>query len=325
MNIVKQTTSLCPICFEEISAMIQVNNQDVMIYKTCPDHGMFDALIEKDPIFYMLGGQLDRGNIYNGLFVDVTSKCNTKCKYCYYDVKDSEPSYESIMKHCQDNPNLAPFIMIGGEPTMRNDLPALMRDISKIGPVVLTTNGLKLSDKEYLKELDALVWPGVFNASISLHPEKNNRGNDHAKKMKAIDNILANNDKLYGLIFVIDSLNQIDEVVYINRYFNKKIMDTRIKIATEINETKSGSQLFNSDVWEYLNNKAKSENVGFGINHDACNKAAYFNMVYDGINITSVKWYTKYNVDLQDIDCGPWHLNKNGKILNMDHSLILGG
>lgn len=325
MILEKQTISLCPECLKEVSATITLTNRMVTMSKSCEDHGCFESIVEKDPIFYMLGNQLDRGNIYNGFFVDVTSRCNTKCKYCYHKISDSEPTSESIVSLCRDNSNLAPFVMVGGEPTMREDLPELMREICKIGPVMLSTNGLKLADKEYIRCLDALVWPDIFNANISIHPEGNNAPGDYKKKMDAIENILSLGLFLYGVVFVIDDLSQIDEAIYVNRHFGKRIVDTRLKIATEINQTPLGSDIFNSDIYNYLYDKAISEKVSFDINHSAFNKHAYFNMTYDGINITGVKWYTRHNVDLCDINCGPWHKNKDGRILNMDHSLILGG
>lgn len=325
MKLERKTISLCPECLEEIPAKINVAIDGVTMDKTCPKHGDFTTLIEKDPIFYMLGKQLDRGNIYNGLFVDVSNECNTSCKYCYQDFSRPVMSTPEIIEHCYLNQNLAPFIMAGAEPTMREDLPELMRVLREIAPVMLTTNGLRLSDPGYVKSLDALMWPGVFNASVSIHPEANNTPGDYDKKMAAIDNIISMGMKLYGLVFVIDSLEQIDEVIAVNRIFKGHIIDTRMKIATEINQTGSGSELFNSDIYEYLCARAKAEGVSFDMNHHVFNKHAYFNMVFDGMNLTAVKWYTKHNVDLIDIDCGPWHLNRNGKLLNMDHSLILGG
>jgi len=325
MKVARRTKSLCPDCLQEIPAIIQVSNEDVRMFKSCPDHGQFESLVEKDPIFYMLGLQLDRGNIYDGLFVDVTDRCNTTCKYCYHAKGDTEPAAEDIIQHCRDNAALAPFIMIGGEPTLRDDLPETMREIRKIGPVLMVTNGLKLADKEYIRTLDSLMWPEVFNVSISLHPECSNAPGDYALELQAIENIIDMGMNLYGLIFVIDSLDQIDEAITINRKYRGRIWDTRLKIATELNMTSQGSDLFNSDIYNYLYEKAQAEGVLFDINHDAYSKAAYFNMVYDGINLTAVKWYSRHNVDLNDINCGPWHKNKDGRILNMDHSLILGG
>jgi radical SAM family protein len=325
MVIERPTISLCPECLKEIPARIRVTDSDVRMVKECPDHGSFDALVERSSLFYMLCSQLDRGGIYNALFVDVTDRCNATCKYCYHKTGDSEPLAEDIISQCAENANLAPFVLVGGEPTMRDDLPELLREIRKIGPVMLATNGLKLADPDHVHKLDALVWPGLFNASISLHPEANNSPGDYDMKIKAIENILATGLNLYGLILVIDSLEQIDEAIAVNRRYPGRINSTRLKIATEINQTANGSGIFTSDVYEYLHAKAQREGVSFDIDHSLPNKMTYFNMLFDGISLSAVKWYSKHTIDLVDIDCAPWHRGKDGKYRNMAHSLVLGG
>jgi hypothetical protein len=321
----RKTKSLCPVCLAEIPAIIQVDNESVKILKHCREHGETEGLIEKDPVFYMLCSQLNRGTIYGGLFIDATNRCNTTCKYCYHDASGAEPTAEDILTQCRENKNLSPFILVGGEPTVRDDLPQLIRDMRGIGPVMISTNGLKLADRAYIDELDGLRWPGMFNASISLHPESSNSPEDYEKKIIAIDNVASTDMMLYGLIFVIDSLAQIDEAILINQMFRGKVCETRLKIASNVSETSDGSGLFPSDVYNYLYAKAKTEGVNFEINHEANNKVVYFNMIYDGIKMTVVKWFDRTNVDLVEIDCGPWHRNKNGRFLNMGHSLILGG
>jgi uncharacterized radical SAM superfamily Fe-S cluster-containing enzyme len=325
MRIARHTMSLCPECLAEIPAQVIISNNDVRIIKTCPEHGVSEGTIEKDPIFYMLCAQFNADNIYNGLFVDATNKCNSTCKYCYHDTSGTEPTFESILLQCAENANLAPFILVGGEPTTREDLPELLWAIRHIGPVLISTNGIKLADLDYVKSLDALAWPGVFNASISLHPEASNLPGDYAKKIEGIENVLSLHDQLFGLIFVIDSLDQIDEAIEINRRYAGRICETRLKIVSSVSQTENGSGLFTSEVYQYLYDKALDEGVSFSINHDACNKVVYFNMIYDGIKMTAVKWFTRQNVDLVEINCGPWHKNKDGRFLNMGHSLILGG
>jgi hypothetical protein len=323
--VMKQTVSLCPECFKEIPAAVRVDNSEVRMLKCCPDHGEFSALIEKDPVFYLMGSLLGQGGIYNGLFIDATDRCNASCKYCYHGQADSEPSAESILGQCRDHANLAPFVLVGGEPTVRDDLPELLREIRKVGPVIISTNGLKLADLDYVHSLNALVWPGVFNASISIHPKANNAPGEYELKMQAIENVLSTGLNLYGLIFVIDSLEQVDEAIELNHRYRGRINSTRIKIATELGETPEGSALFTSDVYNYLYAKAQAEGVSFDIDHSLSNKMTYFNMVYDDINLAAVRWYSRHNVDLADIDCAPWHRGKDGALRNMAHSLILGG
>jgi molybdenum cofactor biosynthesis enzyme MoaA len=85
----------------------------------------------------------------------ITSKCNLSCPICYlkYTKYFNELSLDeilSILKESRSNT----ISITGGEPTTREDLPKIIRLISKGGKVVyLCTNGLRLSDKNYVKEL----------------------------------------------------------------------------------------------------------------------------------------------------------------------------
>jgi organic radical activating enzyme len=57
----------------------------------------------------------------------------------------------------------------GGEPTLRHDLPALIAHVEKNGQVCgLLTDGLKLSDREYLK---SLLQTGLDHVLLVLQPE----------------------------------------------------------------------------------------------------------------------------------------------------------
>ncbi len=70
----------------------------------------------------------------------------------------------------------------GGEPTLRPDLPALIDHAEKIGQVCgLLTEGLKLSDKGYLKEL---LQTGLDHILFIIQPERN-------ESWKALEAVLA--------------------------------------------------------------------------------------------------------------------------------------
>jgi len=85
MILTRTTRSLCPVCLKEIPATIRVDH-DVTMFKSCPDHGSFEALLERDPIFYLYVNGLGDGSIYDGLILNVSDSCNTFCKHCYFGV-----------------------------------------------------------------------------------------------------------------------------------------------------------------------------------------------------------------------------------------------
>jgi len=50
---VRPTLSLCPECHKVLAARLVVENNQVMMYKTCPEHGQFSDLISSDADFLM--------------------------------------------------------------------------------------------------------------------------------------------------------------------------------------------------------------------------------------------------------------------------------
>lgn len=331
MVIDKTVTSVCPVCFQEIPAIIRVSNNNVQMFKTCPEHGYSMAIVEKDPIFYMLfNGLINSDNIYDGLLIDVTSKCNTKCKYCYYPIGHCpDPTQEEILAICEKHYGIVPFVLFGGEPTCREDLAELawkIRNIRDFCPVAVCTNGIKLADMKYLQTLDAFVYGDTFMGAISLHPEANNTPEDYAAKLRAIDNIIACGLKLDIILYVMDDISQIDEAVRLRYKYKDHVNDFRLKLASDVWGTEGTPEIFNSDVYEYLRAHAKAAGVPFCINHKKYNKLVFINMFYDGMSMSSVKWYNKHNVDLDDIkDCPPWNLDKEGNLIHVGYQLIIGG
>ena len=72
-------------------------------------------------------------------------------------------------------------IFTGGEPTLREDLPALIAHAEKVGQVTgLLTDGLKLADKDYL---NTLLQTGLDHVMIVFQPE-------NEKAWKAIETVM---------------------------------------------------------------------------------------------------------------------------------------
>ena len=94
-------------------------------------------------------------NHFSDVMVDVTHRCNMSCKNCYIPNRnipdlDADILIETIKKF----PNKTMIRVVGAEPTMRKDLPQLIRRIRETGHrATLLTNGLRLASDRYVKEL----------------------------------------------------------------------------------------------------------------------------------------------------------------------------
>ena len=101
--------------------------------RVCSEHGEQVGMVERDPLFYTYVCGLPKQGIYAGTLTDVTSTCNLRCNYCYFPLKkkDEAGEYSSnrIIQECLVNRHNAPFILVGGEPTMHHDAVELFTHI----------------------------------------------------------------------------------------------------------------------------------------------------------------------------------------------------
>lgn len=193
-----RTKSVCPVCLRVIDAE-KTTGADGNIYmeKTCPGHGHFSALIwEGDLRSYLRWGTVSstveppvdakapgEGCPYDcGLctehlrkgccmLLELTNRCNLRCPVCFAAAGEKEPydlpldeierQYDFLMAHG------GPFNiqLSGGEPTVRDDLPEIIRLGREKGFTFfqLNTNGLRLArEADYAAVLKAAGLNTVF-------------------------------------------------------------------------------------------------------------------------------------------------------------------
>jgi len=141
-----ETTSLDPDTGKPCPARIVERDGAVFLVKTLSSGKTQNVLVEQDAEFYRrFGNPGMTGPPYTlNNFVYVTSRCNLKCPVCYEGArKMEEPSLEML---CSKLPKIRGrrVALCGAEPTCRDDLPDLIREVSKRHVAMLMTNGLKL-------------------------------------------------------------------------------------------------------------------------------------------------------------------------------------
>lgn len=212
-----RTKSVCPVCLRTIDAEKAVAGDGfVHLIKTCPEHGFFDTLIwEGGADEYLAwggacpGGEADDGCPNNcGLcaehrsegccvLLELTRRCNLRCPVCFASaggegdlgLDELARLYDMLMARG------GPFNiqLSGGEPTMRDDLPEIVRLGQERGFTFfqLNTNGLRLaSEAGYAAKLHAVGVSCAFLQFDGLRPGtyETLRGRDIlAEKLRAID------------------------------------------------------------------------------------------------------------------------------------------
>lgn len=193
------TQSLCPVCARRIKAHYVQKQDGVYFEKECPVHGSFSTRAADDPEAFIRwietdthsvppkrpltevgqGCPYDCGSCPNHkqtaccIVLELTGRCNLSCNVCYAGSGNnaaSDPSvgmveewFDFLWGLGEDRPfNLQ---LSGGEPTVRDDLPDIIRMASGKGfPYIqLNTNGLRLAEEAgYARSLKAAGLSAVF-------------------------------------------------------------------------------------------------------------------------------------------------------------------
>lgn len=215
-----KTKSLCPICLEKIDAHVLIKNKKVVMSKECKKHGRFECHHAwDDPMVYkemrrLVGKRVDTQT--KDATIDVTYKCNMQCPFCF-DTAVDEPDVGYIIRRAKDWGN-GNILLYGGEPTLREDLPEIVRNLKDIRlGVTLLTNGLILDDN-LAKKLDDAGLDGILLQIDALDDEVNKkmRGmNLLDEKLRAIESLNGTNIRLSFFVVIAKGVNenQIKEIL----------------------------------------------------------------------------------------------------------------
>jgi molybdenum cofactor biosynthesis enzyme MoaA len=134
-------------------------------------------------------------NTFSNIVVDLTHKCNMECANCYIPNRDVPDLPIDSLHDCLKKLPFRTYIrLIGAEPTMREDIFEIIRMVKSLGHrPSLTTNGLKLANKSYVKNLkDAglrLLLHSMNGADDNEVYKHLDNGNWATVKVRALDNI----------------------------------------------------------------------------------------------------------------------------------------
>lgn len=286
----------------------------VVMHKYCLEHGPFDSIIERDPEWYFFCQKLNSKGIYEGYMIDVTNQCNLKCKFCYHENGNEHKSYDEIIAEAFKYGYFGPTILSGGEPTLHPDILQIINTLRGSQEFVLLTNGVKMADEKFFDEICSagLLYGDTLLAGLSFHKESN------GKDMEVLELCRKKGYKIGTTFFVIDKLEQMHEALALAREYQDVILTFRIKAASNLwAESKVSEKIFVSDMIDWFGDIQI-------VDHQKNNKTSYAQVIVDGnINIALISWYDKFNVDLDDINCGPWFKAKDGTINNLATSFIL--
>ncbi|MDA8336698.1 MAG: radical SAM protein [Peptococcaceae bacterium] len=216
------TQSLCPVCLRLIPARREREGDSIFLAKECPEHGAYQTVVWRgEPSFEswtrpkypakidvpftgeLLGCPFDCGlcgahrqHTCTAL-LEVTSRCNLGCSFCFAGSggRSADPSPATVRRWYQrvlDSGGPCNIQLSGGEPTLRDDLPALVELGRTMGFsfIQLNTNGLRLArEPRFTESLARAGLSSVFlqfdGTRVEIHRAL--RGGDFlAEKLAAI-------------------------------------------------------------------------------------------------------------------------------------------
>src|SRR6266704_2000888 len=183
---IRRTQSVCPECNRILPATVFAREGKVFMTKTCPEHGETEELYfgsydmyQKFATYWSDGKGTHAPNVpiescacpancglcsnhlsHTGLAnIIVTNRCDLTCWYCFFYVKKGlegayvyEPSMDQVREMVRalkaERPVPGNSLQItGGEPTLRPELPEIVRIIKEEGVdhIQLNTNGINLA------------------------------------------------------------------------------------------------------------------------------------------------------------------------------------
>lgn len=94
------------------------------------------------------------------LLIELTQQCNLNCKYCFY--RDYGRAKEEIdlfklQEIISENEDISEIFFTGGECTIAKAFLQIIEEASKKAKVTIFTNGIKLKDITFLKQIDGFI------------------------------------------------------------------------------------------------------------------------------------------------------------------------
>jgi len=325
----EHTISLCEHCYRHIPATRFEKDGRMMLGKTCPKHGYQEAILDINTDFYK--SQEYQKRKPNSYWLDITNRCNLDCPHCYQmpDNKSKDPSIDYLLSEIQSWPdNGLAISLVGAEPTVRKDLPELIKAIlalpGKPRTIIVVTNGVYLAKWDYVKRFQGipnLKWTFGLN-----HPDYNG-GNIRVKQMKGLENCVKLGLEVKTLTYTLANLAQLKDVLEEMQDFAQRgvCSNARIQVGVNIGRVPEGefNELYLSDLVKVAQQFCLDNNWSWEPNNRTGNRTHYAVSI-NGVDHKFIKWCDVRTIDLEEVQSESWASIVPGKPMSpLLHQVIL--
>lgn len=197
---IRTTQAVCPQCHQTLPAAVVVDKGEVVLTRTCPEHGEQRQHLSNHPGYW---ADLDRyyfdvnDEAYpqRDFIVRMTETCNLACPICLAkaNTEDTPDLDLAGLEALLSERRGIKIDLMAAEPTLREDLEDWVRRVKASGNIAaLHTNGLKLANPEYARRLRDAGVDEVFLQFDGLDDEANTvlRGRPLLKaRLRALENL----------------------------------------------------------------------------------------------------------------------------------------
>ena len=321
-TIIGTTRSVCPECLKQLPAQVVAHDDGtVWMERTCPEHGSFEAYrwpdaehyqrycaqalpTSKPPVSHPMTAACPFScGICNHhvrrptqVGIELTQRCNLNCPVCFMSSHEDDHElpteefrgvFETILNTAGAKVGVN---LTGGEPTVRDDLPEIVRIGREVGlnAIEISTNGIAVARSiDYLRELKEAGISGLYLQFDGTTPEPYlaTRGaNLLDVKLRAIENCRAVGVQVVLAMTVVGGVNdnQVGDVVRFALDNNDVVVGVGLQPAFTSGrfEVRRSVPLTMGDVFVALEEQTEGlvridDMVPLGCSHPLCDSGTY--------------------------------------------------
>lgn len=318
MKFIHDTISLCNHCYRHIPGVVFERDDKIWISKMCHEHGEQQEIVELDPEYYY---QINKRCpwIFQSVMFDATNKCQLECPHCYQmpDNKSIDKPMDLLLHEAGQYPKGMVPMIAGAEPTLHKEIiPLAHAIVDTYGSTKILSNGLKFVDKRFTKEL---LLDKQVSVSVGLNHWTYQGQRIHNQQLVGIENI-KEVSTIDVIAYTVESFDHLPEIFEeIDKLGDDKVRMFRIRFGSFIGRSSDTERNYLSKTLSKMREIVGDELVAKPLDDNP-----YHNMFeWRGKALRIIQWPDVKNIDMEELNTGPWASFYDGPVTNFVHQVIM--
>lgn len=303
MKKIHDTLTICEVCYRHVPGTLFERDNQIWLTKTCKEHGTVEHLVEPDSTFYNEYTYEPRR--LDGYLIEVTNRCNLDCPHCYQlpDSNSLDPDIDYVLDIIKSWPDDGRHVVLAGaEPTVRKDLPELMRSIRQLPGkhrrLMVLTNGVNFHRDDYAEQfvdIPDLQWTVGLN-----HPDYQGPV-VHRKQLEGIKNIKKAGLHLKNISYTLESLDQLEYVLDEIMEFKDTVKQYRIRCGADIGRYPGDPKLYMSQLVSEVKKLCERKSWSFERMHPSEGNRSHYPAKINNVPVKIIQWPDAKTIDLKEM------------------------